>query len=73
MERPDRRGGSSTYAMQYSFLIEIDGAIVRVIAPVFASDRADARRQAADWLDLFPADATLSIVHEKERVAVVSR
>ena len=59
--------------MQYSFVIEIEGSVVRVIAPVFAPDEMDARRQASEWLDLFPAWATLAIVENETSVAILSR
>ena len=58
--------------MEYSFVIEMDGAIVRVISPVFAADPADARRQAEDWLTLVPTATRLLVLHRGDVLSTVA-
>ena len=57
--------------MQYSILVEIEGAIARIIEPVFAATDRAALSEARDWKGLFPAEARLVVMRRGERVIAI--
>ena len=57
--------------MQYSFLVEIDGAIVRIIEPIFAANDRAALLQAEDRKGLFPTEARLVVMRGGERIVTL--